>query len=39
VSAERHADLAARVEASFDAEDWQIDGDAIEDAVGLLDRG
>ena len=39
VIAERHAELAARIEASYDAEDWQIDAEAVEEAVGLLDRG
>ena len=39
MSVERHADLAARIEASFDAEDWQVDDAAVEDAIGLLDRG
>jgi 2,3,4,5-tetrahydropyridine-2,6-dicarboxylate N-succinyltransferase len=34
-----HAELAARVEASFEAEDWNIDAAAVEDAIGLLDRG
>jgi 2,3,4,5-tetrahydropyridine-2-carboxylate N-succinyltransferase len=39
MSVDRRADLAARIEASFDAEDWQHDAAAVEDAVGLLDRG
>ena len=39
MTVERHAELAARIEASYDAEEWQIDGDAIEEVVGLLDRG
>ncbi|MGZ5305926.1 MAG: 2,3,4,5-tetrahydropyridine-2,6-dicarboxylate N-succinyltransferase [Actinomycetota bacterium] len=39
MSAERHADLVARIDASFEAEDWQLDDAAVEDVVGLLDRG
>ena len=34
-----HADLAARIEASFDAEEWELDDAAVEEAIGLLDRG
>jgi 2,3,4,5-tetrahydropyridine-2-carboxylate N-succinyltransferase len=39
VSVDAHADLAARVEASFAAEDWDVDAASVEDAIGLLDRG
>ena len=39
MSVEAHADLAARVEASFAAEDWDVDAASVEDAIGLLDRG
>jgi len=39
VSVETHAELAARVEASFAAEDWDVDSACVEDAIGLLDRG
>jgi 2,3,4,5-tetrahydropyridine-2-carboxylate N-succinyltransferase len=39
VSVEAHAELAARVEASFAAEDWDVDSASVEDAIGLLDRG
>ncbi|MEP6973224.1 MAG: 2,3,4,5-tetrahydropyridine-2,6-dicarboxylate N-succinyltransferase [Actinomycetota bacterium] len=33
------ADLAARIEASFDAPDRELDPSAIEETIGLLDRG
>ena len=39
MSVDAHADLAARVEASFAAEDWDVDAASVEDAIGLLDRG
>jgi len=39
VSVGSHADLAARIEASFDAEEWELDDAAVEEAIGLLDRG
>ncbi len=39
MSDERYPDLAARIEASFDAPDAALDGGAVEEAIGLLDRG
>jgi 2,3,4,5-tetrahydropyridine-2-carboxylate N-succinyltransferase len=39
VSDERFADLAARIEASFDVPDPAMDVEAVEEAIGLLDRG
>lgn len=39
MSDERFADLAARIEASFDAPDAALDVEAVEEAIGLLDRG
>jgi len=39
VSDGRFADLAARIEASFDAPDASLDAEAVEEAIGLLDRG
>ena len=35
----RHSELAARIEASFGAEEWELDGAAVEEAIGMLDRG
>jgi len=39
VSAERFADLAARIDASFDAPNTTLDVEAVEEAIELLDRG
>jgi 2,3,4,5-tetrahydropyridine-2-carboxylate N-succinyltransferase len=39
VSAVDFADLAARIAASFDAKDWELDTAAVEETIGLLDRG
>jgi len=39
VSVDAHADLAARVEASFEAAVWDVDAASVEDAISLLDRG
>jgi 2,3,4,5-tetrahydropyridine-2-carboxylate N-succinyltransferase len=39
VSEGRFAELAARIEASFDAPDAALDAEAVEEAIGLLDRG
>ena len=39
MSVDAYADLAARVEASFAAAVWDVDADAVEEAIGLLDRG
>jgi 2,3,4,5-tetrahydropyridine-2-carboxylate N-succinyltransferase len=39
VSAERFADLAARIDASFDAPNTTLDAEAVEEAIELLDRG
>jgi 2,3,4,5-tetrahydropyridine-2-carboxylate N-succinyltransferase len=39
MSDERLADLAARIEASFDVLDPVMDAEAVEEAIGLLDRG
>ena len=39
MSAERFADLAARIDASFDAPNTTLDAEAVEEAIELLDRG
>ena len=39
MSAERFADLAARIDASFDAPNTTLDVEAVEEAIELLDRG
>ena len=39
MSVDAHADLAARIEASFAAAVGSLDAAAVEDAIGLLDRG
>jgi len=39
VSGQRFADLAARIDSSFDVLDPAMDVEAVEEAIGLLDRG